>query len=379
MDEAPTVHLVRGVAGLEAAAWDRLAPASNPFVRHGYLEALETSASAVPETGWAAVPVVAGEPAEPTAIAPAYVKSHSSGEYVFDHGWAHAYERAGGRYYPKLQVAVPFTPVPGPRLLATDDGAKRILIAGLEAAAERLDVSSVHVTFCTAAEADLFRDAGWGIRLGVQYHWTDRSYGDFDGFLGALKSAKRKAIRKERRRVAESGIAVVVHRGSDITPADMEAFYPFYLATVEKRTWGQGYLKRDFFRLLAERLGDALVLALAYKDGRCVAAAMHLIGGDTLYGRLWGALEEFKFLHFELCYYRAIDLALGWGLTRVEAGAQGEHKLQRGYAPTLTYSAHLIRDPALRTPVEAFLARERQQVEAELPMLASYLPYRDGA
>ncbi|MFW5681265.1 MAG: GNAT family N-acetyltransferase, partial [Pseudomonadota bacterium] len=367
MSEPASVHLVRGVAGVPPAAWDRLAPAANPFVRHGYLEALETSASAVPETGWAAIPVVVGEPEAPAAIAPAYVKSHSAGEYVFDHGWANAYERAGGRYYPKLQVAVPFTPVPGPRLLAADETARMQLIAGLEAAAERLDVSSVHVTFCTASEAALFAERGWGIRHGVQYHWTDRDYGDFDGFLEVLKSAKRKAMRKERRKVVESGIEVVVHRGAEITPEDMDAFYPFYLATVEKRTWGQGYLKRSFFRLLAERVGDALVLVLAYKDGRCVAGAMHLVGGDTLYGRLWGSLEDYRFLHFELCYYRAIDLALEWGLRRVEAGAQGEHKLQRGYAPVLTYSAHLIRDPALRAPVEDFLARERAQIEAELP------------
>ncbi|TVQ36140.1 MAG: N-acetyltransferase [Geminicoccaceae bacterium] len=379
MSDAPTAHLVRGVHGIEAQAWDRLAPATNPFVRHGYLEALEASHSAVPETGWAPLPVVLGEVTAPAAIAPAYVKSHSAGEYVFDHGWAHAYERAGGRYYPKLQVAVPFTPVPGPRLLAADDTARTNLIKGLEAAAERLDVSSVHVTFCTAAEAALFAAAGWGIRHGVQYHWTDQGYGDFEGFLEALKSSKRKAMRKERRKVQASGIEVVVHRGAAITPADMEAFYPFYLATVEKRTWGQGYLKRSFFRLLAERLGDALVLVLAYQDGRCVAGAMHLVGGDTLYGRLWGALEDFKFLHFELCYYQAIDLALAWGLRRIEAGAQGEHKLQRGYAPARTYSAHLIRDPALRTPVEAFLARERAQIEAEWPLLESYLPYRTTA
>jgi len=372
----PTLRLVRGVAGIDAAAWDALAPAGNPFVRHGYLEALEASGSAAPDTGWAAVPLVMGEPSAPEGIVPAYVKSHSQGEYVFDHGWAHAYENAGGRYYPKLQVAVPFTPVTGPRLLARDDDAKRRLIRGLSASVEPLDVSSVHVTFCTAEEAAMFTAEGWAVRYGLQYHWTDRGFGDFDGFLGALKSSKRKAVRKERRKVQDSHLEIRVRRGGEITPEEMDAFYPFYRATIDKRIWGNAYLRRDFFRLLAERLGEALVLTLAYDGERCVAGAMHLVGGDTLYGRLWGALEDYKFLHFELCYYQAIELALAWGLRHVEAGAQGEHKLQRGYAPTLTYSAHFIRDPALRTPVEQFLARERRQVEQELPLLEEYLPYR---
>ena len=378
MSEEAAIRLVRGVAGIDAAAWDAVAPAGNPFVRHGYLEALEASGSAVPDTGWAAVPVVLGEATAPAGIVPAYVKSHSQGEYVFDHGWAHAYENAGGRYYPKLQVAVPFTPVTGPRLLAADADDKRRLIRGLGAAAAQLDVSSVHATFCTPEEARLFTEEGWAVRYGVQYHWSDRGFGDFDGFLAALKSNKRKAIKKERRKVQDGDLEIRVRRGREITPAEMDAFYPFYRATIDKRIWGNAYLRRDFFRLLAERLGDALVLTLAYDGERCVAGAMHLVGGDTLYGRLWGSLEEYKFLHFELCYYQAIELALAWGLTHVEAGAQGEHKLQRGYAPTLTYSAHYIRDPGLRTPVEQFLARERRQVEQEIPLLEDYLPYRQA-
>ncbi len=376
MSEAADLSLVQGIAGVAASAWDARAPSDNPFVRHGYLEALELSGSAVAETGWAALPLLLGDPGRPDGIVPVYVKSHSMGEYVFDQGWARAYENAGGSYYPKLQVSVPFTPVTGPRLLAPDEATKAALIRGLEAAAAKLEVSSVHVTFCTDAEARLFEAAGWAVRLGVQYHWSDRGYGDFGGFLDALKSSKRKVLRKERRRVEESGLRIVTHRGAQITPADMDAFYPFYRATIDKRVWGNAYLHRAFFRLLAERLGDALVLGLAYDGDRCVAGAMHLIGGDTLYGRLWGALDEYKFLHFELCYYQAIDLALQWGLKRVEAGAQGEHKLQRGYAPALTYSAHLIRDPGLREPVEQFLARERRQVEQELPLLATYLPFR---
>jgi hypothetical protein len=262
--------------------------------------------------------------------------------------------------------------------LAGDEAAKRRLIGGLVAAAEQLDVSSIHVTFCTAEEARLFTDEGWAVRYGVQYHWSDRGFGDFEGFLAALKSSKRKAIRKERRKVEESELEIRVRRGHEISAAEMDAFYPFYRATIDKRIWGNAYLRRDFFRLLAERLGDALVLTLAYEGERCVAGAMHLAGDDTLYGRLWGALETYKFLHFELCYYRAIELALAWGLSHVEAGAQGEHKLQRGYAPTLTYSAHHIRDPGLRGPVEQFLARERRQVEQEIPMLEEYLPYRQA-
>jgi len=378
-EAATTIRLVQGVGAVDADAWDTLVPAGNPFLRHGYLDALERSGSAVPETGWAAVPLVLGEPDTPAGAVPAYVTSHSQGEYVFDHGWAHAYENAGGNYYPKLQVAVPFTPVTGPRLLAAGRDDKRRLVRGLAAAAEQLDVSSVHVTFCTAEEAALFTEEGWAVRHGLQYHWTDRGFGDFEGFLAALKSNKRKAIKKERRKIVESGLTLRVKRGAEITPADMDAFYPFYRATVDKRVWGNAYLRRDFFRLVAERLGDALVLTLAYDGERCVAGAMHLVGTDTLFGRLWGALEEYKFLHFELCYYQAIDLALQWGLTHVEAGAQGEHKLQRGYAPTLTHSAHLIRDAALRAPVEQFLARERRQVAAEIPMLEEYLPYRhDG-
>ncbi len=377
-ETATELRLARGICGVSRDGWDALAPIDNPFVRHGYLSALEESGSAVPETGWAAVPLVLGDPTVPTGIVPGYVKSHSMGEYVFDQGWARAYENAGGSYYPKLQIAVPFTPVTGPRLLAETPEAKRLLVAGLEAAAAQLGVSSAHVTFCTAEEADLFEAAGWAVRLGIQYHWTDQSYGDFEGFLAALKSSKRKSIRKERRQVEASGLRIVTHRGATITADDMDAFYPFYRATIDKRVWGNAYLHRDFFRRLAESSGEALVLGLAYAGERCVAGAMHLIGGDTLYGRLWGALDDYKFLHFELCYYQAIELALRWGLTRVEAGAQGEHKLQRGYAPVLTYSAHRIRDAALRTPVEQFLERERQQVRAELTMLEEYLPFRSA-
>lgn len=371
-------EIKQGIASIAPEAWQATLPHPHPFVGHGYLNAMEASGSANSETGWVSLPVVVGDPASPDAVAPAYLKSHSYGEYVFDHSWAHAYENAGGRYYPKLQVAVPFTPVTGPRLLARTPERRVQLIAALEAAAQQLHLSSVHATFCEPDEAAMFEEAGWIVRHGIQYHWHDRNFGDFDGFLAALKSAKRKTIRKERRAAEAHGIEFEVLRGAEITPEHLDAFYPFYRATIDKRVWGNAYLTRDFFRRLGDGLGDALVFTLAKDEGRYVAGAMHVIGGDTLYGRVWGCLGDYKFLHFELCYYQAIDVALRWGLKRVEAGAQGEHKLQRGYAPSLTYSAHWIADPKLAEPVAGFCARERRHIAAELPALEGYLPYRNA-
>ncbi len=295
--------------------------------------------------------------------APMYLKSHSYGEYVFDWGWANAYERAGGRYYPKLQVAVPFTPVPGPRLLLRPGAGPEVraaLAQGLVGAAEQLGVSSLHVTFCQRPEWDALAAAGLLRRQGVQYHWHNRGYRSFDDFLATLKSSKRKTIRKERARVAEQGLTLETLTGDALTPAIWDVFYPFYRSTVDKR-WGSAYLRKRFFQRLGETMADRVVLVMARHGGRYVGGALNLQGGDTLYGRVWGCRQPFEFLHFEACYYQAIEFAIAHGLARVEAGAQGPHKLQRGYEPVPTYSAHWIRDPGLRTRSSASSPRSAQK------------------
>jgi predicted N-acyltransferase len=309
-----------------------------------------------------------------------YLKSHSYGEYVFDWGWASAYERAGGRYYPKLQVAVPFTPVPGPRLLVQPGrgGTARTTLAhGLVSAAEQLGVSSLHVTFCREDEWHELSAAGLLKRQGLQYHWHNRGYGDFDDFLGSLKHSRRKTIRKERERVREQGLSIEVLTGDALTPEIWDVFYPFYRSTVDKR-WGGAYLSKRFFTRLGETMPEEVVLVLARHQGRHVAGALNLIGEDTLYGRIWGCRRQFEFLHFEACYYQAIEFAIERGLARVEAGAQGPHKLQRGYEPVPTYSAHWIRDAGFRAAVEHFLAEERAEMACEMKELRELLPYRQN-
>jgi predicted N-acyltransferase len=368
-------HL-RGIDGVEPADWDALVGADNPFVEHRFLKALEESGSATTRTGWQPLHAILRNGAGLVGAVPLYAKSHSYGEYVFDHGWADAYERAGGRYYPKLQAAVPFTPVPGPRLLGAESE-RATLARALTEAAQRFGVSSTHVTFCTEAEARALGAAGWLVRRGIQFHWHNRGYRDFEDFLDCLKSAKRKMIRRERREVAEAGLHIETLHGPTLTAAALAEFHPFYLATVDRR-WGNAYLTRRFFALLAERLADRVVLVVARRDRRMVAAALNLLGGDTLYGRLWGALEDYRFLHFEACYYRALEFAIGHGLRRVEAGAQGQHKLQRGYEPVWTWSAHWIRDVALRAAVQRFLERETRELVAHRAALWELLPYRTG-
>lgn len=363
-----------GIAEVEAERWDALRPEPDPFTSHAFLSALEGSGSASVARGWQPLHLLLGERAAPAGAVPLYAKAHSWGEYVFDHGWAEAFEEAGGRYYPKLQAAVPFTPVPGPRLLARDPATRRALVAGLGDALEALELSSAHVTFCTGEEAEWFREAGWLIRRGIQYHWHNRGYPDFEAFLAALTSRRRKTIRRERREVRDAGIEIVVRTGAELRLADLEAFWPFYLATVEKR-WGAAYLTRDFFRALAGPLRERVVLVSAYRRGELVAVALNLLGSDTLYGRLWGALEDYRFLHFECCYYRSIEFAIARGLARVEAGAQGTHKLLRGYEPVWTWSAHRFRDAAFAGAVERFLAREARSLERKLAELRELLPY----
>jgi predicted N-acyltransferase len=305
---------------------------------------------------------------------PAYAKSHSQGEYVFDHGWANAYERAGGRYYPKLQIAVPFTPVPGRRLLTANPALARPLIAAAEQVVRSNGLSSAHATFIAPEEVPLFEEAGWLIRIDSQFHWHNDGYGSFEDFLGALSSRKRKAIRKERRD-ALLGLTVAHITGSAITEAHWDAFWHFYQDT-GSRKWGRPYLTRRFFSLLGERMADKVLLVFAMEEGVPIAGALNLIGEDALYGRYWGALAEVPHLHFEICYYQAVDFAIAHGLRRVEAGAQGEHKLSRGYRPVPTYSAHYLADPALARAVAGFLEAERQAVEREIAALEDMGPFR---
>lgn len=372
-----TARLADGVRQIAAADWDACAGSGNPFVGHGFLAALEESGAVGGRSGWQPLPIVVdGDDGRPAAIAPAYIKAHSQGEYVFDHGWADAWERAGGNYYPKLQIASPFSPVPGPRLLLRDPALAPALIGAVQAVVDQNDLSSAHATFIEAGEVPVFEAAGWLIRQGVQFHWTNRGYADFDGFLDDLASRKRKAIRKERAAAVE-GLAIRHLSGDAIRPEHWDAFWTFYQDT-GSRKWGTPYLTRATFPLLGETLGDRVLLILAERDGVPIAGALNLVGDDALYGRYWGCTEEVPFLHFELCYYQAIEAAIARGLQRVEAGAQGEHKLARGYAPVPTWSAHYIPHPDFRRAVAAFLAREREGVAADADYLETLTPFKRG-
>ncbi len=374
-DAPRTARLGDGVAAVDPGQWDGCAGPGNPFLSHAFLSALEESGSATAQAGWQPIPIlVDGADGRLAGALPAYAKSHSQGEYVFDHGWADAWSRAGGRYYPKLQIAVPFTPVPGPRLLTGDADTARTLIGAAEALVERHGLSSAHATFLDARDLDRFRAAGWLIREGTQFHWANHDYRDFDDFLAALSSRKRKAIRKERA-AAQDGLEIVRLTGTAITDAHWEAFWQFYQDT-GARKWGRPYLTRRFFSLLGDRMGDRVMLILALQAGVPVAGALNLIGDDALYGRYWGCTHDIPFLHFELCYYQAIEAAISLGLARVEAGAQGEHKLARGYVPVPTWSAHHIPDPGFRDAVSDFLERERRAVEREIAYLGELAPFK---
>ena len=363
-------RIATGIAALDPSEWDRLAGA-HPFTSHTFLSALETSGSVGPGTGWTPAPILVEEGSGIAAAAPAYLKTHSQGEYVFDHGWADAWERAGGQYYPKLQVAVPFTPVPGPRLLGSRP---QQLLAAIEEVAVQNEISSAHITFLEDADAAEAEQRGWLIRHGFQYHWFNRGYRDFEDFLGSLTSRKRKAIRKERT-AAREGLEFKALTGPEIGRAEWDAMWRFYQDT-GSRKWGRPYLTREFFDRIGETMADKLLLFLACRDGRPIAGALNVIGPDALYGRYWGTIEEVRFLHFELSYYQAIDWACEHGLSSVQAGAQGEHKLGRGYEPVITRSAHFIADPGFRTAVADFVTEERNAVAAEAEWLARDLPYR---
>ena len=377
ISDAIIAEIASGVSALDAAQWDALNVLGNPFVNHAFLAALEESGSVGQGTGWSPAPIaLRGEDGALAAALPAYLKSHSQGEYVFDHHWADAYERAGGRYYPKLQIAAPFSPVPGPRLLLRDEGKGPALLAAAEAVVRQNGLSSAHATFVEQGQLDLFRKAGWLIRQGTQFHWTNAGYGAFDDFMATLASRKRRAIRKERA-AAQSAVDIEILRGADIRPEHWDAFWIFYQDT-GARKWGRPYLTRAFFDLVADSMADRLVLFLASIDGRPVAGALNILGPDCLYGRYWGCTQDIPYLHFELCYYQAIDFAIAHGLARVEAGAQGEHKLARGYLPVPTWSAHYIADPGFRAAIADFLARETRAVEREQEFLGELGPFRRG-
>jgi hypothetical protein len=369
-----TARIAESVSAVPAEDWDACAGAGNPFVNHAFLSILEESDSVGRGTGWQPLPVIVdGADGKPGAIAPAYAKSHSQGEYVFDHAWADAWERAGGSYYPKLQIASPFTPAPGPRLLLRDPDLASALLGALETVTDQNGLSSAHATFVAPDQVPLFEAAGWLIRTGTQFHWHNDGYASFDDFLGRLSSRKRKAIRHERAKAVE-GLTIRHVTGADLTEAHWDAFWVFYQDT-GSRKWGQPYLTREFFSLLGERMGDRTLLILAERDGHPIAGALNLIGADTLYGRYWGCTEEVPFLHFELCYYQAIDAAIARGLGTVEAGAQGEHKLARGYVPVTTFSAHYIPDRNFRRAIADFLARERLSVESDQEYLSGLTPF----
>ena len=378
MSAEPIVaRLAHGVTSFAAEDWDRCAGGGDPFLSHAFLAALEESGSATAATGWQPLPVaIDGPDGRPDALMPTYVKSHSLGEYVFDHGWADAFERAGGAYYPKLQVAVPFTPVPGRRLLAREPVLAPALIAAAERVVAAHGLSSAHATFIAEAEVPLFRQAGWLIRTDSQFHWLNEGYGSFEDFLASLASRKRKMIRRERA-LARQGLEIVHLTGGQIEEAHWDSFWTFYQDT-GARKWGRPYLSRRFFSLIGERLAGKILLVLALRDGRPIAGALNLIGDEALYGRYWGATEEVPHLHFEICYYQAIEAAIARGLARVEAGAQGAHKLARGYRPVPTYSAHHIADPHLRDAVARFLAAERRAVAREIAELEEFTPFRKG-
>jgi predicted N-acyltransferase len=352
----------------------------NPFASHDFLSSLEQSSSVGPRTGWQPRHLLAESP-DGTLLgaAPCYVKGHSRGEYVFDHGWADAFERAGGDYYPKLQVAVPFTPVTGPRLLARPgqlaDAVRGGLADALAEIAKTSELSSAHVTFPTQEEWHVLGERGYLQRTDQQFHWENEDYARFDDFLARLASRKRKAIRRERKDALGAGIDVCWLTGSDLTEEVWDAFFTFYMET-GSRKWGRPYLTREFFSIVGEKMGDRILLVMARRAGRWIAGAINFIGSDALYGRNWGAVEHHPFLHFEVCYYQAIDYAITHGLKRVEAGAQGEHKLARGYLPSTTYSAHYIANPALRRAIAEYLNRERRYVAAAGEELAAAAPFR---
>ncbi len=384
MSDAVQLRVISGLADISAADWDACAnppeKVYNPFLRHAFLLALEESGSAVPETGWTGRHLVL-EDAEgtPQAVMPLYLKDHSQGEYIFDYGWADAFHRAGGNYYPKLLCAVPFTPAGGRRLLVRPgpqaDTHETQLLAGALTLLDKLDASSLHVNFLPEEDWEKLGAQGFLQRTDQQFHWQNDGYQSFEAFLEALASRKRKNLRKERAKALENGIEVDWLTGADLQPHHWDDFFHFYIDTGHRK-WGTPYLTRDFFSRIHDTMPEDILLVMAKRDGRYIAGALNFIGGDTLFGRNWGCIEDHPFLHFELCYYQAIDFAIARGLNRVEAGAQGTHKLARGYAPHRTYSAHHITHEGLREAVAHYLESERQYVDNDIAALSRYTPFK---
>ena len=385
-----SIRIVSSIDAFTKAEWDQLSGASsencetpyNPFVSFDFLSILEESGCAVRKTGWQGHHVRL-EDADGTLLGavPCYAKSHSQGEYVFDHGWADAFERAGGRYYPKLQASVPFTPATGPRLLVNRNAdaaaVKAALAEGLKQVAEAVGASSVHVTFAERGDMATLEGAGFLARTDQQFHFFNDDYSTYDDFLATLASRKRKALKKERREALSSGITIDWLTGSDLTESVWDDFFAFYMDT-GGRKWGRPYLNRKFFSLVGERMAKDVLLVMAKRNGRYVAGAINFIGSDTLYGRNWGCIEDHPYLHFEVCYHQAIDFAIEKKLKVVEAGAQGEHKLARGYRPVTTQSAHFIAHAGLRDAIEDYLRRERREVERMSEYLEEHGPFRKG-
>ncbi len=385
-----TLTVSPSFADMPASDWEALAGAGpqaagapyNPFVSHAFLSSLEESGCAVRESGWLGQHLfLRSEDGVLLGAVPCYLKSHSQGEYVFDHGWADAFERAGGHYYPKLQVSVPFTPATGPRLLVRDgiapDAVRHALAEGLKTLTDRLGVSSVHVTFARDEDIAALDDAGFLLRTDQQFHFFNRGYENYDDFLGTLASRKRKALKKERRTALENGIEIEWLTGAGLTEAVWDDFFAFYLDT-GSRKWGRPYLNRRFFSLIGESMADDILLVMARREGRYIAGAINFIGSDTLFGRNWGCIEHHPFLHFEVCYHQAIEFAIARGLSTVEAGAQGQHKLARGYEPVTTRSAHYIPHPGLRRAVAQYLELERRDVAEINRVLETHTPFRKG-
>ena len=373
-----SVSVLSAISGIEPALWDGCGAGANPFTRHRFLSALEASGSVGQGTGWHPSHLIARLDGQVAGVAPCYLKTHSQGEYIFDHAWAQAFERAGGDYYPKLQCAVPFTPVTGPRLISNHPAVQGALLQAMAQVAKQSGLSGVHVTFCTEAEAELGEAAGYLPRASEQFHWLNRGYASYEDFLSELSSRKRKAIRKERERAQAFGGTISSLRGDQILPRHWDAFWHFYQDT-GSRKWGRPYLTRAFFDILHDTMRDDCLLVLAERDGRPVAGALNLLGTDSIYGRYWGCVEDHPHLHFELCYHRAIDWAIEHGLSRVEAGAQGEHKLARGYLPTQTHSLHWLADQGFHDAVADYLTRERMAVGQEIELLTEMGPFRRGA